>query len=346
MPVGLPHAGVHLPSARRAQSAWRQARSSMTSRCRFSLARRSVSSARTAPASPPCSRSWPERSSLERRSEAESGLFGRHPDQEPELDESKTVLDNVQEGVAASRRRSTAYNEISSRWPSRMPTSTRCWPRWAPCRNRSTRGCLGPRLPARAGDGRSPNPPPRRRRRNLSGGEKRRVALSKLLLSRSPTCCCSTSRPTTSTPRACSGSSSTSPSTTALFSPSPTIGTSWTMSPSGSPSSTAATRIRMRATTPRTWRRRASASKGEGTRTPSSQAPGRRARMGRSQRQGPPGQVQGAAAALRGDGGRGRQTRKLDFEELHIPPGPRLGAQVIDARTSTRASTAACSSMG
>ena len=38
----------------------------------------------------------------------------------------------------------------------------------------------------------------------LSGGERRRVALCRLLLEQ-PDCCCSTSRPTTSTPRACSG---------------------------------------------------------------------------------------------------------------------------------------------
>ena len=74
----------------------------------------------------------------------------------------------------------------------------------------------------------------------LSGGERRRVALCRLLLSAAPTCCCSTSRPTTSTPRASSGSSASCRSTPAPSSPSPTTATSSTTSPSGSSSSTAA----------------------------------------------------------------------------------------------------------
>ena len=55
------------------------------------------------------------------------------------------------------------------------------------------------------------------------------------------------------------------------------------------------------------------------------QAPHRRARVGALQRQGPPDQVQGAPRALRGDGRRGGQHRKLDFEEIQIPPGPAPG---------------------
>ena len=53
--------------------------------------------------------------------------------------------------------------------------------------------------------------------------------------------------------------------------------------------------------------------------------------MGALQRQGPPGQEQGPPQALRGDGRGGRKTRKLDFEEIQIPPGPRLGSVVVEA---------------
>ena len=39
-----------------------------------------------------------------------------------------------------------------------------------------------------------------------------------------------------------------------------------------------------------------------------------------------------AAAALRGDGHGGRTHRKLDFEEIQIPPGPRLGSFVVEVQ--------------
>jgi hypothetical protein len=35
------------------------------------------------------------------------------------------------------------------------------------------------------------------------------------------------------------------------------------------------------------------------------------------------------------------RTRKLDFEEIQIPPGPRLGNPVLEASTSPRASATA-----
>src|SRR5207245_2411139 len=38
------------------------------------------------------------------------------------------------------------------------------------------------------------------------------------------------------------------------------------------------------------------------------------------------------------------KTRKLDFEEIQIPPGPRLGNVVVGPVTSTRVSTANCCS--
>ena len=54
--------------------------------------------------------------------------------------------------------------------------------------------------------------------------------------------------------------------------------------------------------------------------------------MGSLQRQGPPGQVEGPSGSLRGDAAEAERTRKLDFEEIQIPPGPRLGSVVIEAK--------------
>ena len=56
-----------------------------------------------------------------------------------------------------------------------------------------------------------------------------------------------------------------------------------------------------------------------------------RAGLGPVRREGPAGQVQVPAGPVRGDGRRGRdRTRKLDFEEIQIPPGPRLGSVVVE----------------
>ena len=90
---------------------------------------------------------------------------------------------------------------------------------------------VGPRLAAGAGDGRAALPAARRagdepvRRRAPPRGAVQAAAVA------SPTCCCSTSRPTTWTPKACSGSNSTWPPTPGRFWRSPTTGTSWTTSP-------------------------------------------------------------------------------------------------------------------
>ena len=45
--------------------------------------------------------------------------------QEPQLDETKTVLGNVEEGAGDIKRALDRYNEISERWPTRTPTSMR-----------------------------------------------------------------------------------------------------------------------------------------------------------------------------------------------------------------------------
>jgi ATPase subunit of ABC transporter with duplicated ATPase domains len=102
--------------------------------------------------------------------------------QEPPLNESKTVLGNVEEGVAEIKAKLDRFNAISEEMAS--PTRLR---RAAGRDGRAAGGPrprrrLGPRLPARAGDGRAAVPAAGRRRQGLSGGERRRVALCKLLL--------------------------------------------------------------------------------------------------------------------------------------------------------------------
>ena len=55
--------------------------------------------------------------------------------QEPLLDETKTVLQNVQEGVAETKALLDATTRSRSRWRPTTPTS--CWTRWAGCRRSS-----------------------------------------------------------------------------------------------------------------------------------------------------------------------------------------------------------------
>ena len=59
------------------------------------------------------------------------------------------------------------------------------------------------------------------------------------------------------------------------------------------------------------------------------------------QGQGPPDQEQGPSAAVRGDGGRGEKTRKLDFEEIQIPTGRVWATWWWRRATSTRVSATA-----
>lgn len=100
--------------------------------------------------------------------------------QEPPLDESKTVLENVQDASPRPRASSTGSTRSPSRW--RPTTRTRSSRRWASSRRSWTTPRLGPRRPAGAGHGRLGCPPGDWAVTNLSGGEKRRVALCKLLL--------------------------------------------------------------------------------------------------------------------------------------------------------------------
>ena len=249
--------------------------------------------------------------------------------QEPELDETKTVLENVQEGVGPIKGKVDRFNEISAAMAEPDADFDALLAEMGTLQEEiDARRRLGPRLPARAGDGCPAHPAAETVRSRTSPVVRSAASRSASCCCRSPTCCCSTSPPTTSTPRACSGSSSTSPSTPAPCSPSPTTGTSSTTSPSGSPRSTAATSTPTRATTRPTSRRSRSACRCRARRTPKlAKRLAERARVGAQQRQGPPGQVEGASRPLRGDGDRGGADPQARLRgDRRSPPGPRLGS--------------------
>ena len=167
-------------------------------------------------------------------------------EQEPQLDESKDVRANVEDGLGELRDLLARFNELAANYSdetadefARLQEQIDAADAW------SLDQMIDQAMDALR------CPPGDADVSTLSGGERRRVALARLLLSK-PTCCCSTSRRTTSTPSRSAGWSATSPSTRARSSPSPTIATSSTTSPAGSSSSTAATASRSRATT-RSW---------------------------------------------------------------------------------------------
>ena len=262
-------------------------------------------------------------------------------DQEPALDESKTVLGNVEDGVAETKAMLARYNEIAEELATDYSDELL-----------EEMGKLQEQLDHRDAwdlDSQLEQamdalrcPPPDADVRMLSGGERRRVALCSCCCP-SRTCCCWTSRPTTWTRRACSGWSSTWRSTRAPSWRSPTTGTSWTTWRSGSSSSTAATPIRTRATTPPTWRPRRPGSRSRARRTPSGASGSRTSWSGCGPAPGP-GRPRAGRGCERYEemAAEADEHRKLDFEEIQIPPGPRLGNLVVEARTSPRASATAC----
>ena len=55
--------------------------------------------------------------------------------QEPPLNEAKTVLENVEDGVAETKGSSTASTRSPRSWRTPTRTTTGCWPRWATSRS-------------------------------------------------------------------------------------------------------------------------------------------------------------------------------------------------------------------
>ena len=114
--------------------------------------------------------------------------------------------------------------------------------------------------------------------------------------------------------------------------PSPTTGTSSTTSPSGSSSSTAARRTRTRATTRPTSRPSSRGSSSRASRTPSGPRSSSASWSGcaPTRRPGRP-RTKARLARYEEMAAEAERNRKLDFEEINIPAGPRLGDVVLDA---------------
>ena len=247
-------------------------------------------------------------------------------EQEPELDPSKDVHGNVEDGVAEVRALLDRFNELS------MNYSDETADEFASDAGADRRGRrLEPRHDARDRDGRAALPaaptPTSRRSPAASAAASRSAGCC----CASPTCCCSTSRPTTSTPSRSPGSSATCATTAARSSRSPTTATSSTTSPAGSSSSTAAAASPTRATTRPGSSRSAPASQHE-----AKQETARRrtieqelewVRLNASARRNKPKARLNAYEALLAED----RNVKLDQVQIHIPAGPRLGDVVVEA---------------
>ena len=227
--------------------------SSTTSPCISCRGRRSASSVPTGRASPPCCGSWPgstSRPTATRRSAPAT----RWASSSRSRSSTRTRPCSATSRKASPRPRRCWSGSTRSprRW--RSTTPTRSSTRWAGCRSSSTTGRPGiwtrssSRRWTRCGAHRATPTSVSCPAASAGGWPCAGCCCS------SPTCSSSTSRPTTWTPRACSGSSSTWRSTRGVWWPSPTTGTSSTTSRSGSSSSTVAGPIRTRATTRPTWR--------------------------------------------------------------------------------------------
>ena len=256
--------------------------------------------------------------------------------QEPRLDPAKTVLGNVEEGVAEIQALLTRYDEINAKFgeelsPEEMDKVLEEQGEGAgPDRGRQR---LGPRLAARARDGRAAAAAARRRRHDALGRRAApRRALPAAAASR-PTCCCSTSRRTISTPSRSPGSSASSRTIRAPSSPSPTIATSSTTSPAGFSSSIAARAFRGKATTRPGSSRSRSASRSRRRRESKRQRTlAARARLDPHVAARAPGQGQGPPQRVRGAARRRRPRRRSSRSRSTSRPGPRLGDIVVEAR--------------
>src|ERR1700724_1934546 len=163
--------------------------------------------------------------------------------QEPQLDESKDVLGNVEEGVAGTRALLTRFDQINARFaedlaPEEMEKLLEEQARVQDAIDAANAWELDRTL---------------------------EIAMDAL---RGPPCCCSTSRPIISTRSRWPGWSPSSRNIPARWWRSPTIATSSTTWPAGSSSWTAAAASRGRATTPPGWRRRSSAWRSRRSRNP------------------------------------------------------------------------------
>ena len=278
------------------------------------------------------------RHALQRRGHPLAGLHGRLPraGAAPRREQDRPSRTSR----TASRTRSgcsTGSTRSPRRSPTLTPTTTRCSPRWATCRNSSTTGRPGTSTPSSSRPWTRCAARRRRRRRASCPAASGAASRCASCCCRRPTCCSSTSPPTTSTPSRSSGSSSTSRSTRAPWSRSPTTGTSSTTSPSGSSSSTADVPTPYEGNYSTYLETKQSRLKVEGRRTSSARSACARSLSGcgpapRADRP----RARPDSHATRRWPPRRRRARKLDFEEIQIPPGPRLGSVVVETDHLTK----------
>ena len=138
-----------------------------------------------------------------RRGAARPGATVGMLEQEPQLDESKDVRGNVEDGVARAARPARPLQRAGRQLLRRDRRRVR--PPAGPDRRRRR---LEPRHDARDRHGRAAAAARRRRRQQRSPAASAAGWRSAGCCSARPTCCCSTSRPTTSTPSRWPGSSS------------------------------------------------------------------------------------------------------------------------------------------
>ena len=242
----------------------------------------------------------------------------------------KDVLGNIMEGAAATKAlliASTRSRKIRRPGCRHGRADGRAG-RAAGADRRRQR--LGAAAHARHRDGRAALPAGRSGREHAPGGE-RAGSRSAGCCCSGPTCCCSTSPPTTWTPNRSPGSSAFCRSTRAPSWRSRTIATSSTTSPAGSSSSIAATASRGRATTrPGSSRSRSGWPRRNARRRPAS-ARSSASWSGSGGARGPPGQEQGPHHRVRGPARAGAGAG-AGHAQIMIPPGPRLGDLVVEAR--------------
>jgi ATPase subunit of ABC transporter with duplicated ATPase domains len=179
-------------------------------------------------------------------------------------------------------------------------------------------------------------PPPDADVNVLSGGEKRRVALCKLLL-QAPDLCFLMSQQTTWMLNLFCGSSNTSISMQAQLLRLLTIDTSWTMLHSGFLNSIAVVHIHMKEITQPILKPKPARLKVEG------QKDAKRAKRlaeeldwVRQNAKGRQAKSKARLARYEEMAAEADKMRKLDFEEIQIPPGPRLGNVVVEVNNLTK----------
>ena len=261
--------------------------------------------------------------------------------QEPQLDETKDVLGNVMDAFGEINAKLTRFNEIAELMATDYSDELM-----------EEMGRLQEDLDhANAWDLESQVdqamdalrcPPGDADVSVLSGGEKRRVALCRLLLSKPDLLLLD--EPTNHLDaESILWLEQFLSATRVRCWPSPTIGISWTTSPSGSPSWTAAAAYPYEGNYSTYLEKKAERLEVQGRKDAKLAKRLREelawVRSGAKARQA---KTKARLERYEEMAAEADRTRKLDFEEIQIPPGPRLGTLVVEVDTCARASATGC----